>query len=132
MQEFIENGRLVWRLVQDARVPGWVKIGIPIVVALYFIMPIDVIPDFIPGLGQLDDLGVILMGMSMIIRFAPQQVVAEHRQALGYRASSGKDTSTRDRANGSVSWPPGSEKNSRETSESTIDAEYRVIPSDRR
>ena len=57
LAEIFERGKLVWRLMQDQRVPTWIRIGIPAVVFLYFISPVDIIPDFILGLGQLDDLG---------------------------------------------------------------------------
>ncbi|HST06276.1 MAG TPA: YkvA family protein [Chloroflexia bacterium] len=83
LAEIWERGRLVWRLMSDQRVPTWVRVGIPALVLLYFISPIDLIPDFILGLGQLDDLGVILLGMSLFIRFAPDYVVDEHKRALG-------------------------------------------------
>jgi len=80
--EILERGRLVWRLMQDERVPTWLKVGVPLVVALYFLSPVDLIPDFILGLGQLDDIGVILLGMALFIRLAPQLVVDEHRHRL--------------------------------------------------
>ena len=83
LAEIFERGKLVWRLMQDQRVPTWIRIGIPAIVFLYFISPVDIIPDFILGLGQLDDLGVILLGMSLFIRLAPSNVVEEHRRALG-------------------------------------------------
>jgi uncharacterized membrane protein YkvA (DUF1232 family) len=83
LAEIFERGKLVWRLMQDQRVPTWVRIGIPAIVFLYFISPVDIIPDFILGLGQLDDLGVILLGMSLFIRLAPSNVVEEHKRALG-------------------------------------------------
>jgi hypothetical protein len=110
-------------------VPTWIKYGIPVLIALYFLFPIDVIPDFIPGLGQLDDLGVILLGMSMMIRFAPQQVVSEHRQALGLDFNRGQDQS---RGGPNPSWPPAKDGQSASTKGSEIDGEYRVIPPDRR
>jgi uncharacterized membrane protein YkvA (DUF1232 family) len=83
LAEIFERGKLVWRLMNDQRVPTWIRIGIPAIVALYFISPVDLIPDFILGLGQLDDIGVILLGMSIFIRLAPSVVVEEHKRALG-------------------------------------------------
>src|SRR3954469_22434708 len=88
LSELISKGRLVWRLLNDARVSSWVKILIPLVVLFYFVAPVDFIPDFIPGLGQLDDLGVLLIGMSLVIRFSPAYVVDEHKMALGYDTAS--------------------------------------------
>lgn len=73
----------MWRLMNDDRVPSWLKIGVPMVVLLYFVSPIDLIPDFLLGLGQLDDIGVLLMGMAIFIRLAPERAVNEHRSALG-------------------------------------------------
>ncbi|MGA7731189.1 MAG: DUF1232 domain-containing protein [Chloroflexia bacterium] len=81
--ELLERGRLVWRLLNDERVPRWLKLSIPVLVLLYFVSPIDLIPDFLLGLGQLDDLGVILLGMALFIRLAPEVAVDEHRRALG-------------------------------------------------
>lgn len=83
LSELLERGRLVWRLMNDERVPSWLKLGIPVVVLLYFISPVDLIPDFLLGLGQLDDLGVVLLGMALFIRLAPEVAVDEHRRALG-------------------------------------------------
>jgi uncharacterized membrane protein YkvA (DUF1232 family) len=83
IKDFMERGRLVWRLMNDDRVPSWLKVVIPLVVGLYFFSPIDLIPDFLIGLGQLDDLGVILLGMALFIRLAPEAAVTEHQRALG-------------------------------------------------
>lgn len=120
MKQLIENGRLALRLLQDPRVPTWIKVGVPVLVALYFFSPVDIIPDFLIGPGQLDDLGVLLLGLSLIIRLAPQSVVDEHRNALG------------------ASWPgdlgasstPGNGSATRKTQgkNGTIEGEYRVIP----
>jgi uncharacterized membrane protein YkvA (DUF1232 family) len=82
-QSMLENARLAWRLLQDDRVSTVLKVAIPLAVAVYFISPLDLIPDFIPVLGQLDDIGVILLGMTLLINMAPRDVVNEHRLALG-------------------------------------------------
>ncbi len=83
LQGLMDNGQLVWRLLQDDRVPTPLKVAIPLGVAVYFIMPFDFIPDFIPLLGQLDDIGVVLLGMTLLINMAPRDVVNEHRATLG-------------------------------------------------
>jgi uncharacterized membrane protein YkvA (DUF1232 family) len=111
MAELISNFRLVLRLVQDGRVPAWIKVGIPVLVVVYFISPIDVIPDFLIGPGQLDDMAVVLFGMSLMVRFSPGHVVEEHKRALGIT----------DPASGPA--PAGGK-----AGDGTIDGDYRVIP----
>lgn len=73
--------RLTWRLVRDPRVPLWAK-AIPFIAIAYVLSPLDLIPDVIIGLGQLDDLGVVLAGMRLMEMFVPEYIVAEHRSAL--------------------------------------------------
>lgn len=69
--------RLVWGLLRDARVPLLSK-GLLVLLAGYLINPIDVIPDFIPVLGQLDDIAVVLLVLDLFIRSAPKEVVDDH------------------------------------------------------
>ena len=111
MLEVVKNIRLVWRLVQDPRVPAWIKFGIPLLVGLYFIWPLDLIPDFLVGPGEIDDLGVVLLGMSLIVRFSPGHIVDEHKRALGM----------------SDEEIPYRRERQPETN-NTIDGDYRVIP----
>jgi len=69
--------RLIWALARDPRVPTRQKLVLG-AVAGYLVFPIDIIPDFIPVLGQLDDLGVLIFGLDFFIRNAPREVVGEH------------------------------------------------------
>jgi len=48
-------------------------------VAAYALSPIDLIPDFIPVIGFLDDLVLLPMGLALAIRLIPAEVLAEHR-----------------------------------------------------
>lgn len=73
--------RLTWRLLRDPRVPLWTKV-IPFAGIIYVLSPLDLIPDLLIGLGQLDDLGIILAGMRLFETVVPADIVAEHRQAL--------------------------------------------------
>jgi uncharacterized membrane protein YkvA (DUF1232 family) len=74
----IKQGRLVWRLLRDGRVPSWTKM-IPLVGLVYLLSPIDLIPDLmLPGLGQLDDLAVILLSLKLFIELCPPGVVKEY------------------------------------------------------
>jgi uncharacterized membrane protein YkvA (DUF1232 family) len=46
------------------------------------IIPIDIFPDFLPGVGQLDDLAVMLAGLKFFLRLCPPEVVQEHLRAI--------------------------------------------------
>jgi uncharacterized membrane protein YkvA (DUF1232 family) len=70
------KARFAWALVRDPRVPLWVRAIIPALV-LYLAMPIDIIPDFIPVLGHLDDVAVVLVAGGLLLRFTPRAVVEE-------------------------------------------------------
>jgi uncharacterized membrane protein YkvA (DUF1232 family) len=69
--------RLVWDLARDPRVPTQQKVVLG-AMAAYLAFPIDIIPDFVPLIGQLDDLAVLLLGLDWFIRNAPPEVVEEH------------------------------------------------------
>jgi uncharacterized membrane protein YkvA (DUF1232 family) len=63
---------------RDPRVPWYAKGFIGLIVA-YAFSPIDLIPDFIPILGYLDDLVIIPLGVMMAIKIIPAQVIDESR-----------------------------------------------------
>jgi uncharacterized membrane protein YkvA (DUF1232 family) len=78
----IKQSRLAWRLLRDGRVPGWVKM-IPFASLIYFLMPIDLIPDLaLPGLGELDDLAILLLALKMFVDLSPASIVREHLEDL--------------------------------------------------
>jgi uncharacterized membrane protein YkvA (DUF1232 family) len=124
MTELIQNARLAWRLFNDPRVPIWLKVAVPLVVALYFISPIDLIPDFLVGVGELDDLGVILLGLSLFVRLAPSYVVEEHRRELGLYGTAVNDGGYRPAPGAATRRPSGEPTR-------PIEGEYRVVPPDR-
>lgn len=63
---------------RDPRVPWYAKLFIVIVVG-YALSPIDLIPDFIPILGYLDDLVLVPLGIAMALKMIPVQVMEEAR-----------------------------------------------------
>lgn len=75
-------GHLAYRLTKDERVPRRHR-AVMLASAAYAVSPIDVIPDLIPGLGRLDDLMVLALGIAWVLRSAPPEVVDEHLTALG-------------------------------------------------
>jgi uncharacterized membrane protein YkvA (DUF1232 family) len=68
---------LVGRLLRDRRVPRRHKILLGVLVA-YLAMPLDIVPDFIPVAGQLDDAIFVLLVLRTILRRAPAALLAEH------------------------------------------------------
>ena len=83
--QMIRTLELVWRLLNDARVSLFPKLIIPAAL-VYVISPIDVLPDVILGLGQLDDLGIIALALALFIEFCPRAIVEEHRRAIAAQA----------------------------------------------
>lgn len=82
----IKQFRLAWRLLWDSRVPLWTKL-VPFVGLIYILSPIDFIPDPILGLGQLDDIGILLLGLRVFVELVPEEIVLQHLEAMGSRAS---------------------------------------------
>ncbi len=68
----------VWCVARHPRLPWWVR-GLALAVAAYAFSPIDLIPDFIPVLGLLDDLLLVPLGVWAVLKLAPPDVVAEAR-----------------------------------------------------
>ncbi|HZT24705.1 MAG TPA: YkvA family protein [Pseudolabrys sp.] len=64
---------------RDPRVPWYAKF-VSLVVAAYAISPVDLIPDFVPVLGYLDDVIIVPAGIALAIKLIPPEVMAEHRE----------------------------------------------------
>jgi uncharacterized membrane protein YkvA (DUF1232 family) len=69
--------KLIGRLLKDPRVPARQKAFL-VVVGAYLISPIDVVPDFIPGIGVLDDLVIAAFALDQILNRVPEECVREH------------------------------------------------------
>lgn len=69
--------KLIWRLTRDPRVPARSKATL-VVLGVYLMSPVDVIPDFIPGLGQLDDIVIAAFALDSILNRIPDHIVREH------------------------------------------------------
>ena len=63
---------------RDPRVPWYAKLLVAFVVA-HTLSPIDLIPDFIPVLGYLDDLIITPLGLALALKLIPAEVMAEAR-----------------------------------------------------
>jgi len=77
--------------VRDPRVPLYAKL-IAVCVVGYAFSPIDLIPDFIPVLGYLDDLVLVPLGIALVLKMIPAEVMAECRQEAQAVMDLGKPT----------------------------------------
>lgn len=77
--------KLFARLIKDPRVPATAKLVIAGILG-YVALPTDLMPDFIVGVGQMDDLVVILVGLKLFIGMCPREVVQEHLEAIAGRS----------------------------------------------
>ena len=81
LRTLLTQARLALRLVKEPAVPTPTKL-VPAVAALYLIWPIDLLPDLLPILGQLDDLGVVIAALELFLHLCPEAPASFHRAAL--------------------------------------------------
>ncbi len=79
----------VYLASRDQRVPWYARVLAGVTVA-YAFSPIDLIPDFIPILGYLDDLIIVPLGIWLVIKMIPPQVLAECREKAAAEIERGK------------------------------------------
>ena len=70
----------IYLAARDPRVPWYAK-ALALCVAGYALSPIDLIPDFIPVIGYLDDLVIVPLGILAVVKLIPPEIMAEHRAA---------------------------------------------------
>ena len=68
----------VYLAARDPHTPWYAK-ALAFAVAAYALSPIDLIPDFIPVLGYVDDLLIVPLGIALVIRLIPADVMEKHR-----------------------------------------------------
>jgi uncharacterized membrane protein YkvA (DUF1232 family) len=73
--------KLFWRLFKDPRVSLAPKL-VPLGALVYLILPVDLLPDVLLGLGQIDDLLVIFLGLRLFLRLCPPEIVQEHVKTI--------------------------------------------------
>jgi uncharacterized membrane protein YkvA (DUF1232 family) len=84
LPQLLRTGRLALRLLRDPRAPIAAKVIFGAMV-VYLISPIDVVPDWIPVLGQADDLVALMAGLNLFLKACPRWLVEEHEDALSGR-----------------------------------------------
>lgn len=72
------DAHALYLAARDPRVPWYAKV-VAIAVAAYALSPIDLIPDFVPVLGYVDDLLIVPLGMALVVKLIPPAIMAEHR-----------------------------------------------------
>ena len=70
----------IYLAARDPRVPWYAK-ALALCVAGYALSPIDLIPDFIPVFGYLDDLIIVPLGILAVVKLIPPEIMAQHRAA---------------------------------------------------
>ena len=76
----------LWLLSRDARTPRAAKVAAMVTLA-YALSPIDLIPDFIPVIGFLDDVLLVPLGVLLTIRLTPAALLAECKQQAATMAT---------------------------------------------
>src|SRR4051794_21946800 len=72
------DSHAIYLASRDPRVP-WYSKALAVAVAAYALSPIDLIPDFIPVLGYLDDLLIVPLGIALVLSLIPPEVMKECR-----------------------------------------------------
>lgn len=70
----------IYLAARDPRTPWFAKV-LALCVAGYALSPIDLIPDFIPVIGYLDDVVIVPLGILAVVKMIPPEIMAEHRAA---------------------------------------------------
>ena len=77
----LRHGRVALALLRDERVPAAAKLIVPAAL-LYVISPIDVLPDLVPLLGQVDDVSLLVLSLIAFVKMCPPNLVAEHERRV--------------------------------------------------
>ena len=76
---------VVYYAARDPRLPWHVRL-LALAVAAYALSPIDLIPDFIPVLGYLDDLVLVPLGVALVVKLTPADVLVDARERAAHAA----------------------------------------------
>jgi uncharacterized membrane protein YkvA (DUF1232 family) len=79
------DAHAIYLAARDPRTPWYAK-ALALCVAGYAFSPIDLIPDFIPVLGYLDDVVIVPLGIIAVVKLIPPPIMAENRAAAALAA----------------------------------------------
>jgi uncharacterized membrane protein YkvA (DUF1232 family) len=80
------DAKAIYLAARDPRTPWYAKV-LAVCVAGYALSPIDLIPDFIPVLGYLDDVVIVPLGVLAVVKLIPPEVMADSRSAAAAPAA---------------------------------------------
>jgi len=81
LREVVQQVKLLYYLMTDRRVNFFAKL-IPVAAIGLIVSPVNIIPESIPVLGQLDTAAILMLGMRLFFEVAPQAVVREHLERM--------------------------------------------------
>lgn len=87
-RELSADSYALYLAARDPRVPWYAKL-LAGAVAVYAVSPIDLIPDFIPVIGLLDDMIIVPLGLALALKMIPREVMEEHRREAEGRLAEG-------------------------------------------
>ncbi len=87
---FKSNAYILYRAIRDPRVAWYIKC-LTLMLLAYIISPIDLVPDFIPVLGLLDEAILVPVALALIVRLIPEEVIIDYRDG----AKDGQDIGLR-------------------------------------
>lgn len=67
------DARQLWFALRHPAAPGWLKLGTALI-ALYLLSPVDIVPDWLPVIGVVDDLVLVPLAIRWLLRRLPQDV----------------------------------------------------------
>ncbi len=67
------DARQLWFALRHPQAPGWLKLG-TLMIVLYVLSPIDLIPDFIPVIGFLDDIVLVPLAIRWLLKRLPLHI----------------------------------------------------------
>ena len=72
------DSHAIYLASRDPRISWYAKV-VAVAIAAYALSPIDLIPDFVPVVGYLDELIILPLGIWLVISLIPEEIMAEHR-----------------------------------------------------
>jgi uncharacterized membrane protein YkvA (DUF1232 family) len=67
------DARQLWAALRHPAAPGWLKLGAAMIV-LYVLSPVDLLPDFLPGIGVVDDIVLVPLAIRWLLKRLPPEL----------------------------------------------------------